>query len=94
VAETTVKGLLCCGFRRTDKAMGQVYQCWWRVCREIKVFFQVRISHISHFISICAGLYTDSPLYLTRVVRHHIEVNSYQNSHCLGGITREEQGSA
>jgi hypothetical protein len=25
VTETTVKKLLCCGFRRTDKAMGQVY---------------------------------------------------------------------
>jgi hypothetical protein len=30
-----------CGFRRTGKAMGQVYQCWWRICREISVFFQV-----------------------------------------------------
>jgi hypothetical protein len=27
VAETTVKKLLCCGFRRTGKAMGQAYQC-------------------------------------------------------------------
>jgi hypothetical protein len=26
VAETRVKRLLFCGFRRTDKAMGQVYQ--------------------------------------------------------------------
>jgi hypothetical protein len=40
VAETTVKRLLCCGFRRTGKAMGQVYQCWWRICREINVFFR------------------------------------------------------
>jgi hypothetical protein len=39
VAETTVKRLLCCGFRRTGKAMGQVYQCWWRICRDINVFF-------------------------------------------------------
>jgi hypothetical protein len=38
VAETTVKILLCCGFRRTGKAMGQVYQCWWRICREINDF--------------------------------------------------------
>jgi hypothetical protein len=35
--------LLCCRFRRTGKAMGQVYQCWWRICREITDFFQVRI---------------------------------------------------
>jgi hypothetical protein len=25
-------------FRRTVKAMGQVYQYWWRICREINVF--------------------------------------------------------
>jgi hypothetical protein len=31
VAETTVKRLLSCEFRRTGKAMGQVYQCWWRI---------------------------------------------------------------
>jgi hypothetical protein len=37
VAETTVKRLLCCGFRRTGKAMGQVYQCWWRICREVNI---------------------------------------------------------
>jgi hypothetical protein len=29
VADTTVKRLLCCGFRRIGKAMGQVYQYWW-----------------------------------------------------------------
>jgi hypothetical protein len=38
VAETTVKRFLCCGFRRAGKAMGQVYQCWWRICREVNVF--------------------------------------------------------
>jgi hypothetical protein len=33
VAETTVKKkLLCYGFRRTGKAMGQAYQFWWRIC--------------------------------------------------------------
>jgi hypothetical protein len=26
------------GFRLTDKAMGQVYRCWWRIYREINVF--------------------------------------------------------
>jgi hypothetical protein len=38
VAEITVKTLLCCGFRRTGKAMGQVYQSWWRICRERNSF--------------------------------------------------------
>jgi hypothetical protein len=28
MAETTVQRLLFCGFRRTDKVMQQVYQCW------------------------------------------------------------------
>jgi hypothetical protein len=39
VAETAVKRLICCGFRRTGKATGQVYQCWWKICREVNVFF-------------------------------------------------------
>jgi hypothetical protein len=30
--------LLRCGFRRIDKAMGQVYQFWWSKYREINVF--------------------------------------------------------
>jgi hypothetical protein len=38
VAETTVKRLLCCGFQRTGKAMGQVYKCRW-IYREMSVFF-------------------------------------------------------
>jgi hypothetical protein len=37
VTKTRVKRLLCCGFRHTGKAMGQVYQCSWRICREINV---------------------------------------------------------
>jgi hypothetical protein len=39
VTETTVDRLLCCGFRRTGKEMGQEYQCWWRICGEISVLF-------------------------------------------------------
>jgi hypothetical protein len=60
MAETIVKRLLCCGFRRTGKAMGQVYQCWRRICREISVFSRVRISHVLGFISIY-DLFIDSP---------------------------------
>jgi hypothetical protein len=52
--------LLCCGFRRTGKAMGQMYESWCRKCREINVFFQFRISHVLRFISIC-DLFTGSP---------------------------------
>jgi hypothetical protein len=40
MAEITVKKPLCCGFRRTGKAMGQVYVCWCRMCREIYAFLQ------------------------------------------------------
>jgi hypothetical protein len=39
VAETTVKRLVYCGFGRACKAMRQVYQCWWRICREINDSF-------------------------------------------------------
>jgi hypothetical protein len=67
VAETTVKRILCSGFRRTGKAMGQVYQCWWRICREINVFlFKFRISHVLRFIHIC-DLFTDSPIILRNI---------------------------
>jgi hypothetical protein len=62
VAETTDKRLLCCGFRRTGKAMGQVYQCLWRIWLEINVFPQVRISHVWSFVSIC-DLFTSPPSY-------------------------------
>jgi hypothetical protein len=60
VAEITVKRFLGCRFRDTGKAMGQVYQCWWWICREIIIFSQIGISHVWCFISIC-GLFTDSP---------------------------------
>jgi hypothetical protein len=55
VAETTVKILLRCGFRRTDKAMAQVCQCWWGICREINVFFfpGSNIKCFLRFITIC-----------------------------------------
>jgi hypothetical protein len=53
VGETTVKRLLCCGSRRTGKAMGQVYQCLRRI---------YRISHVLRFVSIC-DLFTDSASY-------------------------------
>jgi hypothetical protein len=57
------KRLLCCGFRRTGKGTGQVYQCWWRICREIHVFVQILISHVLRFMSIC-DLFTDYPSYI------------------------------
>jgi hypothetical protein len=62
VAETTARILLCCWPWRAGKAVGQVYQCWWRICREMNVFFQVR-SHILRFIAIC-DLFTDYPSYI------------------------------
>jgi hypothetical protein len=49
-------------FRRTGKAMVQVYQCWWRICQDINVIFRLRISHVLRFTSIC-DRFTDSPSY-------------------------------
>jgi hypothetical protein len=50
VAETTVKRLLFCGFRRICKAMGQMYRCWWRICREINVFPNSNIKCFTFYI--------------------------------------------
>jgi hypothetical protein len=50
VAETTVKRLLCCEFQHTGKAMGQVYQCWWRICRKINVFPGLNITCLAFYI--------------------------------------------
>jgi hypothetical protein len=49
-AETAVKRLLCCGFRPTGKAVGQVYQCWCRICREINVCsgFEYHVFYVLH----------------------------------------------
>jgi hypothetical protein len=66
VAETAVKTLLSCVFRPICKAMVQVYQCRWRIYREIIFFFQFRISHVLHFISMC-DLFTDSARSLRRI---------------------------
>jgi hypothetical protein len=59
VVETTVKRLQCCGFWCTGEMIRQVYQCWWRICQEINVSFEVRISYVLRFISIC-DLFTNS----------------------------------
>jgi hypothetical protein len=48
LAETTVKRLLCCGFRRTGKAMGQVNRCCLRICREINVLSMFRYHMLYH----------------------------------------------
>jgi hypothetical protein len=64
VAETTVKRLQCCGFRRTGKAMGQVYQCCWRICREM--FFPMLEYHVFYvlypFVTHLLSLVQVSPL--------------------------------
>jgi hypothetical protein len=41
---------LCCEFRRTGKAMGQVYQCWWRICQEINIFPGLNIISFTFYI--------------------------------------------
>jgi hypothetical protein len=50
MAETTVERLLCCGFQRTDKATGEVYPCWQRICRDVNVFsrFEYHVFYVLH----------------------------------------------
>jgi hypothetical protein len=47
VVEPALKRL-CYGFQCTGKVAEQVYQCWWRICREINVFsrFECHMSYI------------------------------------------------
>jgi hypothetical protein len=54
VAEAGIERLRRCGFRRSTKALSEVYQCWWRIFR--KYFSQVRISHTLRLILICGSL--------------------------------------
>jgi hypothetical protein len=56
---TTFRRLLCRGFRHTGRAMGQVYQCWWRICREINVssrfechIFYVLFSFVTYLLTL------------------------------------------
>jgi hypothetical protein len=62
IVETTVKMFICCGFRRTGKAMGQVYV---EDMLRNKCFILFRIPHVLSFVSIC-GIFTDSPSYFQR----------------------------
>jgi hypothetical protein len=43
------KKRLCCGFQTSDKAMGQGYQCLWRICREINFFSSFQY-HMFYFL--------------------------------------------
>jgi hypothetical protein len=65
VVETTVKRLVCCGFRSPGKAMGQVLVDYRY---RNKCFFEVRMSHVLRFISMC-DLFTDSPSYICHFKR-------------------------
>jgi hypothetical protein len=74
VAETTVKRLLCCGFRRTGKAIGQVYQCRWRICPKINVFSLG--SNIACF-TFCIHLW---PIYCLSLILQLSQTVSFQNT--------------
>jgi hypothetical protein len=65
--DNSQKTSMCCGFRRTGKAMGQVYQCWWKICREINAFSRFEYHMLLLFISIC-DIFTDSPSYNSQAV--------------------------
>jgi hypothetical protein len=73
MAETAVKRLVCCGFRRTGKAMGQMSECWWRICREVTVSSWLEYHITLLFISIC-DLFTDSLLFHMTLVCHRFYI--------------------
>jgi hypothetical protein len=53
VAETAVKRLPCCGVQCTGKAVGQVYQCWWRITCFV---FYIHLWHIYWLALVCWSL--------------------------------------
>jgi hypothetical protein len=68
VADTTVKRLLCCELRRTGKVMGQVFQCFWRICREINVFPWFEY-HMFYAFYQFVTYFSDSLLYVMTEIR-------------------------
>jgi hypothetical protein len=51
--------------------MGQVCECWWRICREINALHRFEFHHVLRFMSICDP-FTDSPSYLLRYDAVHV----------------------
>jgi hypothetical protein len=67
VAKTKVKRVLTFRFRHSGKAMGQVYQCWCRICQEINDFLGLNI--------ICFMLYIYLwPIYLLSLVHKGLNI--------------------
>jgi hypothetical protein len=66
------KRLVCCGFRRTGKAMEHVCQCWCRICGEINVFF-LKFEYQMLYVLYPFETYTDSPSY----IQAHVTSNNY-----------------
>jgi hypothetical protein len=75
MAETTIKSFLCCGFRCTGKAMGQVYQCWWRTCREIHVFSTFKYHMFYVLYQFVTYLLTPSHIRPININVHHLISN-------------------
>jgi hypothetical protein len=66
VAETTLRRLVCCGFRRIIKRRDKSFNvAGWYVEKWMLFHFQVRISNVLRFISVC-DLFTGSPSYLNQ----------------------------
>jgi hypothetical protein len=57
--------------------MEQVYQSWRWIRREMNVLFQLRISHVLRFISICE-LFTDSPPYYVKQMKVYGKLSCFK----------------
>jgi hypothetical protein len=85
VAETTVKRLLCCEFLFIIKAMGQVYQCWWRICREVNVF-SLRLEYHMFYVLYPSVTYLLTPpriLNITVIIFHRKKLIMQQGSYVV-----------
>jgi hypothetical protein len=76
VAETTAKRLEYCAFRRTGKAMGRVYQCWWWLCREIMFAPGSNITCVAFCIHLWAT-YWLSLVYRSKKFAYYPQIYAY-----------------
>jgi hypothetical protein len=75
VTETTVKRLLCCRFRRNGKAMRQVYQYCWMICREIDVLSRLEYHMFYVVYPFVSYLLTLPPIIYMGLSKIHININ-------------------
>jgi hypothetical protein len=72
--------------RRPGKAMGQVYQCWWRICREI-ICFSILEHHMFYILYPFVTYLLTLPRIMTNLNRQVFVMERRGVVFCEVGIT-------